>query len=142
MPECSSCHGSGENDRKHYAYCKRRECIGCLPTIDEIEQMPILPVWAEMLARCIPQSPDTKTHKGAVAVIRQFDGWYHSTAHFARLHTFAEQDVARLRSLIEKHGRHHYACRWFGWMQDVKGLREEYPEQPACDCWIAEALNV
>lgn len=102
MPECSSCGGSGEVDRKHYAYCKRRECIGCLPTIDEIEAMPTIAVWGEMLTRCIEQSPATKTHEGAVAAVRECDGWYHSTAYFARLHTFAEQDAERLRDALRE----------------------------------------
>lgn len=97
---CHSCNGTGQNDRKHYAYCKRRECVGCLPTMAEIEQMPIIAVWGEMLTRCIEQSPATKTHGGAVAAVRECDGWYHSVSHFARLHTFAEQDADVLRDAL------------------------------------------
>lgn len=97
-PPCSSCHGTGSTARHHYAYCKRRECVGCCPTMAEIERMPLIAVFGEMLTRCIPQSPATKTHEGAVAAIQECDGWYHSVAYFARLRTFAEQDNERLQA--------------------------------------------
>lgn len=84
-PPCRSCAGKGVIPRKHYAYCKRAACIGCLPTIDELDRMPnILDVWAEMLARCIPQSPATKTHEGAMVALRANESEYHTAAFFAR----------------------------------------------------------
>lgn len=110
MPECLRCHGAGELDRKHYAYCKRRECVGCLPTVAEIDQWPnLLAVFAEMLARCIPQSPERKTHEGAVAAIRENAAEYELVAHFARKATFAEQDCERLQALVNEH---HNVRHW------------------------------
>lgn len=54
---------------EHYAYCRDPECGGCLPTDEELAGFDLLPLFAEMLARCIPQRPTTKTHAGALAVI-------------------------------------------------------------------------
>lgn len=92
-PKCQSCDGTGQIPRKHYAYCKRRECVGCLPTIDELDRMQLLDVWAEMLARCIAQTPDTKTHEGAMAALRAGDVSYQSIAYFARRYSLLVQSV-------------------------------------------------
>lgn len=85
QPECSRCSGAGVIPRKHYAYCKRAACIGCLPTQAELEQNPnILDLWAEMLTWCIPQSPDTKTRDGALAALAAGRSEYETVAFFAR----------------------------------------------------------
>lgn len=92
-PKCSTCDGTGRLTRKHYAYCKRRECVGCLPTIAELERMPLLDVFAEMLARCIAQSPDTKTHEGAMAALRANRSEYETVAYFARRYSLLKMGV-------------------------------------------------
>lgn len=54
----------------HYCYCRDAECGGCLPSDEALEEMHILPLWGEMLNRCIAQTPATKTREGALAAIR------------------------------------------------------------------------
>lgn len=56
---------------RHYAYCRERDCTGCLPTDAALEQRPIIALWGEMLARCIAQTPATKTAAGALAAITE-----------------------------------------------------------------------
>lgn len=54
---------------EHYAYCKRVDCPGCLPSDEDLARYSLLALWGEMLNRCIPQSPRTKTKSGAWGVI-------------------------------------------------------------------------
>lgn len=54
---------------EHYAYCKDPACAGCLPPDEALATLPIIDLWREMLARCIAQTPQTKTREGALAVI-------------------------------------------------------------------------
>lgn len=99
MPECRRCQGAGQLDRPHYAYCKRAACVGCLPTVAEIDRWPkLLDVFAEMLARGIPQSRATKTHEGAVAAIRENAAEYHAVAFFARRYNLV---IEALRPMLD-----------------------------------------
>lgn len=54
---------------EHYAYCKDATCTGCLPSDDDLMTWPIIALWGEMLARCIAQTPATKTREGALAAL-------------------------------------------------------------------------
>jgi hypothetical protein len=54
---------------EHYAYCKNADCPGCLPSDDDLAAMPVIALWGEMLARCIAQTPETKSHTGALAAL-------------------------------------------------------------------------
>lgn len=54
---------------EHYAYCKAAECGGCLPPDAVLPAFPIIELWAEMMKRCIAQTPQTKTVDGAVKAI-------------------------------------------------------------------------
>jgi hypothetical protein len=49
----------------HYAYCRRADCPGCLPTDEQLAGEPLIGLWAEMHRRCIAQTPQTKTLAGA-----------------------------------------------------------------------------
>jgi hypothetical protein len=68
----------------HYAYCHSSVCPGCLPTDAELQEWDLLPLWSEMMARCIPQSPHTKTRDGALAAIRARDAEYRDLAASVR----------------------------------------------------------
>lgn len=58
----------------------------------------ILDVWAEMLARCIAQTPETKTHDGAIAALRAGRSTYESVAYFARRYSLL---IERLRPMLD-----------------------------------------
>lgn len=56
-------------EAEHYAYCKDAVCPGCLPSDEALSEWDTIALWGEMLARCIAQTPATKTHDGALAAI-------------------------------------------------------------------------
>jgi len=56
-------------EAEHYAYCRDAACPGCLPSDEALAERHTLALWGEMLARCIAQTPTTKTHDGALAAI-------------------------------------------------------------------------
>lgn len=89
---------------KHYAYCKDRDCTGCLPTDEELADFPIIALWGEMLARCIEQTPFTKTHDGALNVLLARGSDYRSIAHFARLWHFNDERLRAIVGLLEDGG--------------------------------------
>lgn len=65
---------------EHYAYCREKACDGCAPTLADMENFGLLALWGEMMARCIPQKPTTKTREGALAVLRERDEAYRELA--------------------------------------------------------------
>lgn len=56
---------------RHYAYCRDRDCTGCLPSDAAMDQWSLMALWGEMLARCIAQTPETKTVAGALAALSE-----------------------------------------------------------------------
>lgn len=73
-----------EVEADHYAYCHSSVCPGCLPSDAELQAAPMIVVWGEMLARCISQTPQTKTHAGALAAVRAEDTKYRTMAREVR----------------------------------------------------------
>lgn len=69
----------------HYAYCHSSVCPGCLPSDEELQGWHRLALWGEMLARCIDQTPDTKTYEGALEAIRAEDDSYRAMAFKTRM---------------------------------------------------------
>lgn len=55
---------------EHYAYCKDQDCPGCLPSDEALQDLGFpLPLWVEMIRRCVAQTPQTKTREGAIAAL-------------------------------------------------------------------------
>lgn len=63
-------------ERHHYIYCTDPECEGCLPSVADLHAMGRLDLWAEMMRRCIAQTPSTKTRRGALMALLANDPEY------------------------------------------------------------------
>lgn len=75
----------------HYAYCKNADCDGCLPSDEELRCWPLIALWGEMAARCIAQTPATKTREGALAALID-DGPTYRAAALAAVSQPGERD--------------------------------------------------
>lgn len=75
----------------HYAFCKNRECTGCLLTDEELANFHVLALWGEMNQRCIAQTPHTKSVAGALAAIVEDGPSYRANAKRIREEHFADQ---------------------------------------------------
>ena len=50
--------------------------------------------------------------------------------------------LSEARKAIAIHATHAYHCRQRAWLLGAFGVRDEYPERPSCDCWMAPFTEV